>query len=174
MKEVRMRRSITIIALALWPIAALAQPPSKPVAPETVGLARIDASLREILSLLRRQTEVQATELLMKRVELAEARLGESNNRLRVVTAERRALEAAKISLTARIEILAAKTPDVSTGESPQLEAAARQAIGEERRIQRRLEALAGEIGTLENEISSQSAELASWQDMLDRQLARH
>jgi hypothetical protein len=168
-----MRHSITIIALAFWPIAAFAQPPSQPVAPETVGLARIDASLREILSLLRKQTEVQATELLMKRVELAEARLGESNNRVRVVMAERRALEGAKISLAARIEILAARMTDVSTEGSPEIEAASRQVIGEQRRIQQRLVALAEETSMLESEISSQSAELVSWQDTLDRQLAR-
>jgi predicted nuclease with TOPRIM domain len=170
-----MRPSLVVIALGFWPIAAFAQPPSQqPAAPEAVELARINTSLREILSFLRKHSEVQATELLLKRVELAEARLGESNDRLRTVTAERRGLEAAKSSLDGRIEILAARMAQAPTETSPEIEAASHQVIVEKQRIQQRLAALGEETAKLENEISLQSADLLAWQDTLDRQLARH
>ena len=170
-----MRRLLAVLALAFWPIAVFAQPASPPpVATETVGLARVNASLREILSLLRKQSEVQATELLMKRVQLAEARLADSNNRLRAVTAERRSLEATKTSLEGRIELLAARMAQAPTEGSPEIEAMSRQVIVELRRIQQRLAALAEETSKLESEISSQSADLVSWQDTLDRALAKH
>jgi hypothetical protein len=170
-----MRRLLAVVALAVAPVAALAQPSSPPPpAAEAAELARINASLREVLSLLRQQSEVQSTELLMKRVQLAESRLAESNNRLRAATAERRALETAKASLEGRIELIAARMAQSTTEGSPEIEAMSRQVIVEQRRIQQRLSALAEETGKLESEVSSQSADLASWQDALDRALAKH
>jgi hypothetical protein len=169
-----MRSLLAAVLLAFLPIAALAQPPSPPPdAIEIPGLARINASLREILALLEKQSEAQATDLLMKRVQLAEARLADSNNRLRAATLERRSLEATKTSLEGRIELLAARMAQAPTEGSPEIEAMSRQAIVEQRRIQQRLAALADEASKVESEISSQSADLVSWQDTLDRALAK-
>jgi len=170
-----MRRLLAVVGLALWPLAAFAQPPSpQPVAPEAAELARINTSLREILALLRKHSDVEDTDLLLKRVELAEARLDQANNRLRAITTERGGLESAKLSLESRIELVAARLAQAPPEASAEGEAASRQVVLEQRRIQQRLAALAEEAGKLESEVSSQSADLAAWQDTLDRQLAKH
>jgi hypothetical protein len=127
--------------------------------------------MREIASLLSAQRDLGTLDLLLKRVQVEESRLGRATDRLQVISSERRVLETAKAPVEAKLEVLAAQLDQISTGPHPELEVMSAQLQEELRRIRLRLAGLAEEASVLENEVGRRREELAAWQNLVDRRL---
>lgn len=165
--------AVTILVLGAAPVVG--QAPNAANDPVAAELANLNVTLKEIVVLLRAQRESDELALLIKRVELAEARLAERERALKVAQSERRSLDSEKAQLELRLEMVAAEAEGAG-GEMPiaQVDAMTAQVEGELRRVRQRATELANEVALLESSVASQSRDVQAWQSHLDRRLARH
>jgi predicted nucleic acid-binding Zn-ribbon protein len=167
-----MRRTFLALPLALLPLAAAAQAPPVPADPGT-ELARINATLKEIVTLLKGQADLQGLDLLMKRVQLSESQLAEHERRLRGSESELRSLESERGNLEMRLKMFTSQVEKAPKEDFPQLELVSAQAEEELKRVRQRIAHLRPEIVALEGDVQSRRDDLRSWQSVLDRRLAK-
>jgi chromosome segregation ATPase len=170
-----MRRTWMVLFLALLPAGAAAQGASAPADAVAAELARVNATLKEIATLLNRQSDLQGLDLLMKRVQLGESNVTELERRLRTAQDELRGLEGQRSSLELQMKVADSRR-ERATGDYPkgELEMMATQSEEALKRLRQRAGQLMQEIAALESEIGTRRDDLRSWQTVLDRRLARH
>jgi chromosome segregation ATPase len=171
-----MRCYAAVTALSvLLATPALADPPAPAADDVAMELAKLNTTLREIVGLLRKQQESDELALLVKRVELSEARLAERERALKAAQSERRALDSERGHLEMRLEMLAAEV-DRRGSEIPtaEVETMTKRIEADLRRLRQRSNEVANEVAGLENAVASQSAEVQAWQAALDRRLGDH
>src|SRR5688500_12523137 len=162
---------VALVLLAPWPLAAQA-PPAATADPVAAELARLNATLKEIVTLLRKQGDNDELELVIKRVELAEARLAEAERRLAGAEADRRSLETERAQIELRLKMMASEIEqrgdDMPASEAEAMNTAME---AELRRVRQRSGEMAGEIAALEGDVASRRREVEEWKTVLDRRL---
>jgi len=165
------RAALAVVLLAATGAAHAEAPP--PVPDLGRELARLNATLSDIRSLLERQLETQNLDLLMKRMELAAAQVSDAESRLGRAAASLESLEEESAALTDRLAVVEAELlrgdaegdPGAMAGFVAQLESTLE-------RIEDRLRDKRLEIAGLENLLASKERDLRDWQELLDRRLA--
>jgi chromosome segregation ATPase len=162
---------VALVLLAPWPLAAQA-PPAAPADPVAAELARLNATLEEIVTLLRRQGDNDELALVIKRVELAEARLAEAERRLAAAEGNRRSLETEGTQIELRLKMMASEI-EQRGGDVPaaEVEAMTTAMEAELRRMRQRAGEVASEIAALEGEVATRRREVEEWKTLLDRRL---
>ena len=163
-----MMRSICMaVSLALLPAVAAAQTPSDPVAKE---LAEVNATLKQIVALLDRQSDVQDLDLLMKRVQLSDSQVAELERRLRTAQSELRSAEEVQSNVEARLKVV------TTSAEIPPAEREQMMVHGqaEQTRQRQRISQLTQEIAAIESELAKRRDDLRTWQAVLDKRLSKH
>ena len=95
-----MQRTLIGLVLALLPLGAAAQQAPLSADGLAVEVARVNATLKEIVTLLKRQSDIQSLDLLVKRVQLSDSQVAEQERRLRSAESELRNLEREQSSNT--------------------------------------------------------------------------
>lgn len=155
-------------------VAAAAQSVPASADPIAVQLEQLNGTLKQLVVLLNRQTDLQDLDLLMKRVQLGDGRVAELERRLRMEQADLQAAEKEQATLEQRlIEVnaeLQRHNPNIPATELESMVAhteaglkAARQRNGQ----------LAQDVAALQGELAARRDELRSWQGILDRRLAK-
>ncbi len=158
--------------LLLTAAPALAQAPVATDGAVAAELAKLNLTLKEIETLLRRQGESDELGLLIQRVELAGARLAEQERALETAESERRSLDRRKGQLELRLTLMAAELERAESDlPADEVEATIAHVEAQLRLIRHRATELADEIAQLESTVASQSADLQAWQSILDRRL---
>ncbi len=142
-------------------------------APElTRELAKLNATLDEIRSLLERVTETQGLDLMMKRMELSSAQAADLEKRFDGLESERAAIEDTMRQIESNREAYLADIESRGDDESLlQAEAFTAQADRELAVRSERLRALDDEIAVLRNRLDAKRRELEDWQGYVDRRL---
>jgi len=167
----RWMRTSVLLALAI-PVAIQAQEAQEAQGGDVaVELARINANLEKIASLLSRMDEAEGLDLLMKRVQLASARIGEDERRLRSVESELRSLESEKEALVFQHEIAETRAVDDPGSEA---EATVRMIERQQKWIRERISELSLEVNELRNRLVERERDLEGWQQIVDRRLGAH
>jgi len=163
-----MRSICMAVSLALLPaVAAAQQTPSDPVAAQ---LAQVNATLKQIVALLDRQSDVQDLDLLMKRVQLSDSQVAELERRLRSAQGELRNAEEVQANVEQRAKAVTTAA-EIPPNDREQLLARAQT---EQTRQRQRIGQLTQEIAAIESELAKRRDDLRTWQAVLDRRLAKH
>jgi chromosome segregation ATPase len=172
MKQVHVAVIVGLLSGAIGP-ACLAQTGESP-RPIARELATLNTTLKEIAQLLRQQVEVQDLDLLMKRLQLSEGQISDTEKRLSSARGELRSVEA-EIGDLERRRQLPEELEQAGSGMEPaQAEAIAAQAESELRVVRKRIGEITNEIADLEVRLSEQREEAKGWRSVLDRRLAAH
>ncbi|HEX9670215.1 MAG TPA: hypothetical protein VGC93_12120 [Thermoanaerobaculia bacterium] len=159
---------LVLVLMALWPAAGWSQTGGEPVVEE---LAKLNATLREIAGLMKKQEELQRVDLLIKRVQMTAGQLTDAERQLKTAESELRSLDHEKGELEGRLAMLSAsdgKAEDLSPEQSEVIVAR----IDEElKRVRQRSSELRGEVEELRNRIAAREHELRDWQAVIDRRL---
>ena len=170
-----MRRTWMTLCLSLIPLAAAAQVASAPSDPIAAQLEQLNTTLKQLVVLLNKQSDLQDLDLLMKRVQLVDSRIGELERRLRTAEADLRNEQTKQATLEQQLKGVNAElqrhNPNIPATE---LEAMAAHTEAELKRVQQRGSQLTQEIAALESELAARRDDLRSWQGILDRRLAKH
>ena len=171
-----MRHGVAWLALAMlstFPLPAQEAPAGEPAVRDTPGeLAKLNDTLREIAQLLRQQAETTELDLFLKRVQLADARLRDSERALTAVQSEQRSLEGERSQLELRLRIVAQEGGDQGA-DAGTLESMRGQIQLELARVRRRQGEVAASLSALENERAARRRDLEEWESVLDRRLGR-
>ena len=171
-----MRRTAILVGLGFVLLTSplLAQPSASgtpdPVAAE---LARLNATLKEIVTLLRQQRESDELGLVIKRLELAEGRLAEDERRLAAAEGNRRSLESERTQLEMRLKMMASELERHGDVPVAEVEAMTTGLEAELKRVRQRAAEMDGEIAALEGDVAARRREVEEWKTVLDRRLAR-
>lgn len=169
-----------LVVLAPTPVTG-AQPPApvpQGVSEPALGqeLAGIRAALDQIAGLLRRQLEEQRLELILRRVDLAEARLTPLEGALRGARDQRLGVDQERKQLEARLEQLARQVEedDEAVRDMPEGDILrfTSELTLEIRLLGDRLRDLDLRIVEMENEIATDRDLVRRWIDLVDRRLA--
>ena len=168
-----MRRTLMTLWLALLPMAVSAQNVS-PAGDVAAELAKVNATLKEIVALLSRQSDLQSVDLLMKRVQLADGQAADLERRRRSTQDELRGLESERNNVEMRLKMFGSRAEHADAEKvEGSLAIMTEQAERDLKRIRQRIGQLAPEIAALEGDLATRREELRSWQQDLDRRLAR-
>ena len=167
-----MRRTWMMLCLLLMPVIAAGQAATDPVA---VQLEQLNATLKQLVALLNRQSDLQDLDLLMRRVQLGDSRVAELERRLRAAEGELRSEQAKQAALEQQLRSAKAelqrRNPSIPADELQSLVA---RTEAELKTAGQRTSQLTQEIAALQSELAARRDELRSWQSVLDRQLAKH
>jgi chromosome segregation ATPase len=162
------------LSLILITVAAAAQSVPAPADPVAVQLEQLNGTLKQLVILLNRQTDLQDLDLLMKRVQLGDGRVAELERRLRMEQDDRQALEKEQATLEQRvIEVNAELQRHNRNIPATELESMASHTEAELKAVRQRSWQLAQEISAIQGELAARRDELRSWQSILDRRLAK-
>ncbi len=164
-----MRASAALLGLVV--LLAVPRPSlGQPADATAIELGKLNATLREIVDLLEKQDRASDLQLLMKRLELADARRAASEAALKAAQTEQRSLEAQKGQLELRVKMAAARARDAREG-SPEADEMELYTQSELARIRKRLTELANELVVLDADVAAKRRDVDDWQSVLDRRL---
>ncbi len=144
---------------------------STPVgAPVQEELARLNSTMLEIVTLLKKQVEGQETSLLIKRAELNGRNLIAKQERLRKARREAADLEDQEVSLARILETVEQELSEAAeNGAHQQLQLD--QMEEQLKSVKRRRQDLARELMMLENDVSSEEEDMEVLEAVLDERL---
>jgi len=157
-------------------ITAAAAAQSVPASADPVAgqLEQLNGTLKQLVVLLNRQTDLQDLDLLMKRVQLGDGRVAELERRLRMEQADLQAAEKEQAALEQRlIEVnaeLQRHNPNIPATE---LESMVAHMEADIKTVRQRSGQLAQDVAALQGELAARREEVRSWQGILDRRLAK-
>jgi hypothetical protein len=171
-----MRRRVLVFLLApllAAPSYTTAQEPSQ--ATEVVAqLATMNATLGELLRLIRQGAERQDIDLLMKRVELSSGLVAEAGRRLREVESELSDLENESGNVETKLAMLRLQKDSASSPETvQQFEIMESQSQSQMKKLRERMALLRSEVVGLKADLEANRDELRDWKVTLDKRLTR-
>ncbi len=133
-------------------------------------LARLNQTMKEIVSLLEQQVHGQETSMLIKRVELSSRTLIAKQERLRKVRSEAAGLEEQEVSFARMLEMFEqeqSETAEAEGFEQLQIEQMALQL----KSVKRRRQDLERELMVLENDVATAEEDMEMIESVLDDRL---
>ncbi len=175
-----------ILALASSGIvlAAAAQPPAPPGETSVgVEVARLNASLQELVALMKKQLDGQRIELLMRQVELKRSKLAPFEAELRSTRAARdgaeQELQNLKVNQEQMEQSLEAElgstdgTPEQAEQMEKMVEQSLRHFVLQTKMTRDRLASLEQKLQILDSDAATARAEVEHWEALVERELQR-
>ena len=169
-----MSPKVALLIGALWlltlPGPAATQPPAAAEVSLPDQIGQLNATMREILQLLKQQVEGQETSLLIKRVELTSQTVHAKRELLRKNRAELNRLEEEETSMVTMLEAIEQQASEDSENEAfqrlhwTQMEQRLKS-------VKKRRQDLEGELAVLENEVRIADEDLEILESILDERL---
>ena len=162
------------VVICLPALAGAQQPPVDSDSAQILDrLDQIHHALERIANSLEGQLAGQRLDLMLKRLEVSERRVGPLEEQVRKTRAERSVLadreERARLQLSEMADRMAAGELELSDREA---EAVVAQMELDLDQVRSRISELDRQLGTLENELTRVREEIRNWQNTVDRELA--
>ncbi len=168
-----MNRALFVALLAiLLVLPSQAQPATEPEPEDlTAQITKLNATLEELVGLMRQQVEGQTLDLLMQRIQLSAERVEQTERDLREVQKQNESYADEKLHLEQRLEMFADQV-DRGQLEESEMESITSQLEGALERLVARSRSADREIAELEATLGQQRQDLREWQDFVDDRLS--
>jgi len=166
---------VAAVALSTASIALSQEPAAPPAADLAVSMAELNASMKQIASLLREHLDKQEADLLMKRMEFSSRALASQEQLLRSAVNDRDGLVQEMKELQLRLDQIRAESDRMpGAGARPSEEELRRMSMEFELRqglYKEQLAAAEQKVMELENDVMKYRDEIRVWQELVDARL---